>query len=121
MKKILIIEDDEVIRENTADFLNGEGYVSYTAGNGIIGIQMAREILPDLILCDVVLPKLNGSQVLQTLQDFPQTAAIPVIFVTAGRKADNQVLNKIPQSFLCLFKPFTFDELLSAIQKAIIS
>jgi CheY-like chemotaxis protein len=119
MLKILIIDDDEVVRENTADFLNREGFITYTANDGVLGVQMACKFIPDLILCDVILPKLKGGDVLKKLQSFPQTSIIPIIFITASRRNNNIDFNQIPESYQCINKPYYFEELLSAIHKII--
>ncbi len=88
-KKILIIEDNEDIRENLAEILELAGYESFTAENGKIGVEIAEKLMPDLILCDVMMPVLDGFGVLSILNKKPQTADIPFIFLTAkAEKAD---------------------------------
>lgn len=82
MTKILVIEDDLATRENTLDTLELEGFEVVGAKNGQIGVKMAREHLPDLILCDIQMPLLDGYGVLLMLRSDPQTATIPFIFLT---------------------------------------
>jgi len=83
MKKILVIEDETVLRTNLARALRMEKFAPLTAANGSEGIEMARQELPDLILCDILMPETNGWRVLQEIRAEPATAHIPFIFLTA--------------------------------------
>jgi len=92
MKKILIIEDNLEIRENLAEILELSNYEVTTAENGRIGAAKATEVLPDLIICDVMMPELDGFAVLQILGKNPMTMNIPFIFLTAkAEKADQAI------------------------------
>ena len=64
MKKILVIEDEEVVRTNILELLDAENFEALEASNGLLGIQLAREHLPDLIICDIMMPTLDGYAVL---------------------------------------------------------
>ncbi len=92
MKKILLIEDNPDMRENTTEILEFAGYEMKSASNGREGVQMAREIQPDLILCDIMMPEMDGYGVLYLLNKDPKTAGIPFIFLTA--KADKSEVRK---------------------------
>ena len=83
MKKILVIEDDQIMRENTAEILELANFEVVTAPNGKIGAQLAKEIRPDLIVCDIMMPELDGYGVLHVLSKDNKTASIPFIFLTA--------------------------------------
>lgn len=83
MKKILIIEDNAEVRENLAEILNLSGYQTTTAENGKIGVEHALSERPDLILCDVMMPELDGFGVLHILSKHASTSDIPFIFLTA--------------------------------------
>ncbi|MDX2099165.1 MAG: response regulator, partial [Leptolyngbyaceae cyanobacterium bins.59] len=115
-KKILIIEDEPIIRETIADLLEMEQYRTLTAENGQTGVQLAQEQFPDLILCDIAMPEMDGHGVLNTLRQNPRTANIPFIFLTA--KADKQDLRHGMELGAddYLTKPFTPDELIRAIE-----
>lgn len=78
-----MIEDDENIRENILDILIGENLRAIGAKNGFIGIRLAQKIIPDLIICDIMMPDLDGYNVLAQLRQDPLTAVIPFIFLTA--------------------------------------
>ncbi|MFB2934228.1 response regulator [Aerosakkonemataceae cyanobacterium BLCC-F154] len=91
MTKILIIEDEEGIRENILELLNGENFEAIAVENGCKGVQLAKEKTPDLIICDISMPELDGYGVLQALRSEPTTAMIPFIFLTAlADKANNR-------------------------------
>src|SRR5262250_1952386 len=89
MKKILIIEDEPEMRRNIAALLRFKGYEPITAENGRVGVEMARRQQPDLILCDVMMPELDGYGVLRALQADPKLALIPFIFLTAKGEKDD--------------------------------
>ena len=116
MKKILLIEDNPDIRENTAEILDLAQYEVLTAENGKEGVQLALKELPDLIICDIMMPVLDGYGVLHLLLKNESTASIPFIFLTA--KADRMEVRKGMSMGAddYLTKPFTDQELLSAIE-----
>ncbi|MBH8565264.1 EAL domain-containing response regulator [Nostoc sp. CENA67] len=115
MIKILVIEDEEAVRENLIDLLEAEDFEIVAAANGRIGINLAISEIPDLILCDMMMPEIDGYGVLSTLRQEPLTATIPFIFLTAkSAKADfRQGMDMGADDYLT--KPFTRAELLSAI------
>ncbi|MFB2934227.1 EAL domain-containing protein [Aerosakkonemataceae cyanobacterium BLCC-F154] len=81
--KILVIEDDENIRENILEILTGQNIRAIGAKNGRLGIRLAQKVIPDLIICDIMMPELDGYAVLEELRQDPLTAVIPFIFLTA--------------------------------------
>ncbi|NER15730.1 response regulator [Spongiivirga citrea] len=115
MKKILIIEDNIDVRENTADILKLEGFEAITATNGKEGIQKAMQQRPDLIICDIMMPKMDGYEVLEYLSNRPQSGGIPFIFLSAkSEKSDmRKGMNLGADDYLT--KPFEASELLDAI------
>lgn len=115
MRKILIIEDNEVVRENTADLLELSHYTVRTSADGISGIEKAINFIPDLIICDIMMPEMDGYQVLEALQADSKTAGIPFIFLSA--KADKSDVRKGMNLGAddYLTKPFEENELLDAI------
>jgi CheY-like chemotaxis protein len=116
MKKILVIEDEMFIRENLIELLEIERYEAAGAENGSLGVQMAKEYEPDLILCDVMMPELDGYGVLAALREDPVTAKIPFVFLTAS--ADRNNLQKIRKLGIndYILKPFNVDNFLAAIR-----
>lgn len=116
MKIILLIEDDKVMRENTAEILELARYSVTTAKDGKEGVELAKKIRPDLIISDIMMPKLDGYGVLHILAKEPETARIPFIFLTA--KAEKSELRKGMELGAddYLTKPFEETELLNAIE-----
>ncbi|MHA8049758.1 response regulator [Aquirufa sp. ROCK-SH2] len=115
-KKILIIEDSVDIRENTAELLELSGYEIEVASDGIEGVRKAKAILPDLVICDIMMPHLDGFGVLQVFSSQPNLARIPFIFLTA--KTDRSDMRKGMEMGAddYLTKPFQEVELLRAIE-----
>lgn len=115
MKKILVIEDEPEMRRNLATVLRLEQFQPFAAENGRVGVEVARREKPDLILCDVMMPGLDGYGVLQALRGCADTAAIPFIFLTAkGEKEDlRSGMNLGADDYLT--KPVPKAELLKAI------
>jgi EAL domain-containing protein (putative c-di-GMP-specific phosphodiesterase class I) len=115
MTKILVIEDEESVRENLLDLLEAENFETLTAENGLIGINLALSFMPDLILCDMMMPEMDGLGVLTAVRQDPATATIPFIFLTAkSAHADfRQGMDMGADDYLT--KPFTRSELLRAI------
>jgi diguanylate cyclase len=115
MAKILVIEDEELVRANLVDLLELEDFEVFAAENGRVGVNLAQQHLPDLVLCDVAMPELDGYAVLEQLRQTPATAGIPLIFLTArATPADfRQGMRLGADDYLT--KPFTQIELLDAI------
>jgi DNA-binding response OmpR family regulator len=114
-KKILIIEDHNAIRENIIEILEMAKYTVFEADNGKTGVEMALKHIPDIILCDIMMPELDGYGVLYMLNKYAETASIPFIFLTA--KAEHNDLRKGMEMGAddYLTKPFDDIELLNAI------
>jgi DNA-binding response OmpR family regulator len=115
MTKILIIEDTVQLRESVADALELEGYEVIQAGNGEIGIRLAMEHMPDLILCDIVMPEMDGYDVLQSLKAKDGQVPFPFIYITALAERHNFRVGMELGADDYLIKPFTIYELLKAI------
>src|SRR5256885_14968586 len=116
MNKILVIDDEEWLREMVNLALSQKGYDVIEAGNGAIGIEVARKELPDLILCDVNMEKVDGYLALSSLRNEPTTASIPFILMTG--LADNAGMRHGMELGAddYLPKPFTIDALYAAVE-----
>jgi CRP-like cAMP-binding protein/CheY-like chemotaxis protein len=116
MKKVLLIEDDIVVRENTAELLELANYHVITASNGKLGVNLAKKHLPDIIICDIMMPELNGYGVLQILSKEIVTKHIPFIFLSAKteRKDIRKGMDLGADDYIT--KPFDESELFSAIE-----
>ena len=116
MKKILVIEDEPEMRRNITALLRYKEYEPIAADNGCLGVELARQEKPDLILCDVMMPEMDGYGVLRSLQADAKLALIPFIFLTAkGEKDDlRSGMNLGADDYLT--KPVANDDLVLAIE-----
>ncbi len=115
MKKILLVEDDTTLRENIAELLELSGYDVSSASNGKMAVDMARKEPPDLVLCDIMMPEMDGYGVLETLSSYENTRYIPFIFISAKTEKQDvrKGMNLGADDYLT--KPFEEEELISAI------
>jgi CRP-like cAMP-binding protein len=116
MKKILLIEDNQDVRENTADLLELANYNVATSKNGLLGIKKARQFEPDIIICDIMMPGLDGYGVLDFLSKDVKTACIPFIFMSAKSESSAIRIGMNMGADDYLTKPFEEIELLNAIE-----
>jgi CRP-like cAMP-binding protein len=119
MKTILLIEDDIVLRENTAELLELSNYKVLTAANGKKGLEMAELLKPDIVVCDIMMPILDGYGVLEGLSENSETKFIPFIFLSAKteRQDVRKGMNLGADDYIT--KPFTEDEIISAIESRV--
>ena len=115
MKKILLIEDNDDIRENTAEILELANYKVITAANGKEGVEMALEQLPDLIVCDIMMPVLDGYGVLHAIHKNELVKNTPFIFLTAKTERTDQRKGMDLGADDYITKPFDGTELLNAV------
>lgn len=116
MKTLLLIEDNKDMRENIAEILDLSGYKVLSAKNGKVGVDIAKKEIPDLIICDIMMPELDGYGVLNMLSKNEDTANIPFIFLTAKAEKNDfrKGMNLGADDYIT--KPFNDDELLKAIE-----
>ncbi len=116
MNKILVIEDQPQMRKNISTILEMEGFQVVSAENGRRGVELAKRELPDLILCDVMMPELDGFGVLRELRADPATATLPLIFLTAkGDKLDQRAgMNLGADDYLT--KPASREDILATVR-----
>ena len=115
MKKILLIEDNDLIRENTAEILELANYKVTTAANGKIGVEMALQQIPDLIICDIMMPVLDGYGVLHAVQKNDAIKNTPFIFLTAKTERNDFRRGMESGADDYITKPFDGTELLNAV------
>ncbi len=116
MKKIVLIEDNLEVRENTAEILELAGYRVFTADNGKSGVMLAIQEKPDLIICDIMMPVLDGYGALHLLSKNTETAAIPFIFLTAKTEKEDIRKGMTMGADDYITKPFDDAELLSVVE-----
>ena len=115
-KHILVIEDNLEVRENLAEILELSGYDVTTAEDGKVGVEQAVAVQPDLILCDVMMPRLDGYGVLNILNKRAETADIPFIFLTAKTEKEDMRRGMLLGADDYVTKPFYKDELLQVVE-----
>jgi len=116
MQRILVIDDDDDLRIDVIDILKFKGFITEGAMNGKIGLQIAKSFHPDLILCDVDMPELDGYGVLEALNQDPELKGISFIFITGSSSMSNlrQGMNLGADDYLT--KPLQIEDLLKAIE-----
>jgi CheY-like chemotaxis protein len=116
MPKILVIDDELKNLDLTLQMLEYEGYDVTTADRGKSGLQLAQSVCPDLIICDVMMPDINGFEVIEALHANPETASIPLIFISGI--ADDTMIEQGKQlgAINYLVKPFAISDLLELVQ-----
>jgi CheY-like chemotaxis protein len=110
MSKLLIVDDEVAILEALTDILSVEGYEVATAANGAEGLKRAGEERPDLILLDLMMPVMDGQEMLRRLKESPDLRTIPVVVMSAGRVSKSEL-----QGSRFLAKPFELDDLLDTV------
>ncbi len=117
IKKILIVEDDLSIQKLLSAICTREGFSTLVSNDGLEGINMATKELPDLILLDVMLPKINGWEVCRRIKENPETRGIPIIFLTVKRNHKDRLLGISLGAVDYITKPFNIDEVIRSINK----
>ena len=117
MAKILIIEDEAPIRNNLERLLRAEGYAVVSAENGVKGVRAAAEHAPDLVLCDVLMPEMDGYGVLAALRQSAATASVPFIFLTASADRADRRLALAQGADDYVTKPFRLQDVLDAVER----
>jgi YesN/AraC family two-component response regulator len=115
MTKVLVIENEQETREMLVECLELEGFEAIDAENGLIGVEKTHAHLPDIVICDIAMPKLDGHGVLKTLRQNLDTAIIPLIFLTGKSTKEEMRQGMELGASDYLIKPFTPEELLKAI------
>jgi DNA-binding NarL/FixJ family response regulator len=116
VKKILVIDDDARLRRHYVELLRLEGYEVTEARNGREGVDRVRANAPDLVLCDITMPEMNGHRVLETLRAEPRTAHLPFVFLTGWNEREDVRTGMNLGADDYLTKPVVPDELTSAIR-----
>lgn len=114
-RTILFVEDNPDILENTLEILELDGFQVLGANNGEQGVQMAFEHLPDLIISDIQIPRLNGYELLSLVKKNPSTSSIPFVFLSASAQREDIEKGKMSGATAYLIKPILADDLKKVI------
>jgi len=117
IKKILVVEDEADLRANVTRFLRAEGYEVLIAENGAAGVEIALDRMPDLIVCDITMPEMDGFGVLFSLRENVTTSKIPFIFLTASTRTYDRQWGVELGANDYITKPFKLEDLLAAVRK----
>lgn len=117
MKKILIVDDEQDIVESLKFVLELAGYSCFCAFNGEDGLKMVKEILPDLIILDVMMPKINGFKISRLLKFDKKYKDIPIIMLTARSQAEDKLIGEETGVDEYITKPFDLDEITAKVAK----
>lgn len=120
-KKILIVDDDENIIQTLKMRLEVNGYKVFTASDGVEGLERAKEAEPDLILLNIMMPRLNGIMTTLRLKGIGQTKSIPIIIMTGIKEREEMILARHVGAADYITKPFDSAELLKKIEKLLSS
>lgn len=117
MKKILIVDDEQDIVESLKFVLENCDYVCYCAYNGEDGLKLAREIVPDLIILDVMMPRINGFKISRLLKFDAKYKNIPILMVTARSQEEDKLIGEETGADEYITKPFDLDDVVKTVQK----
>jgi CheY-like chemotaxis protein len=119
-RKILIVEDEDDAIEFIAMRLEREGYEIMSAHNGLAGLAMLREVRPDLVIADVMMPLMDGYTFCRTIKNDPKFRSIPVILLTARGQADDRRIGKEVNADGYIAKPFDGNQLIWEIKRLLV-
>ena len=117
MKNILIVDDEQDIVESLKFILEAAGYNCYTAFDGEEGLRLAKEIMPDLIILDVMMPKINGYKISRLLKYDSKYKNIPNLMITARSQEEDKLIGEETGADEYITKPFDLDDVLKQVEK----
>ncbi|MBR1680677.1 response regulator [bacterium] len=117
MKKILLVDDEQDIVETLKFVLESDGYTCYSAYNGEDGLKLAKEIIPDLMILDIMMPKINGFKISRLLKYDAKYKNIPIIMLTARSQESDKQIGEETGADVYITKPFDLDEVLSTVKR----
>lgn len=117
MKKILIVDDEQDIVESLKFVLEASDYTCYCAYNGEDGLKLAKEIMPDLIILDVMMPKINGYKISRLLKYDNKYKNIPILMVTARSQEEDKLIGEETGVDEYITKPFDLDEVVKKVDQ----
>ena len=117
MKKILIVDDEQDIVESLKFVLEASDYTCYCAYNGEDGLKLAKEIMPDSIILDVMMPKINGYKISRLLKYDSKYKNIPILMVTARSQEEDKLIGEETGVDEYITKPFDLDEVVRKVDQ----
>ena len=117
MKKILLVDDEQDIVESLKFVLESANFICYCAYNGEDGLRLAKELVPDLIILDVMMPKMNGYKICRLLKYDAKYKNIPILMVTARSQEEDKLIGEETGADEYITKPFDLDEVVRIAEK----
>ena len=117
MKKILIVDDEQDIVESLKLVLEAADFTCYCAYNGEDGLRLAKEIMPDLIILDVMMPKINGYKISRLLKYDAKYKNIPILMVTARSQEEDKLIGEETGADEYITKPFELDDVVKKVEQ----
>lgn len=117
MKKILIVDDEQDIVESLKFVLEADDYTCYCAYNGEDGLRLAKEIIPDLIILDVMMPKINGYKISRLLKFDNKYKDIPILMITARTQEEDKLIGEETGVDEYITKPFEIDNVVKKVNE----
>ena len=117
MKKVLIVGDEHDIVESLKFELEADGYECYTAFNGEDGLKTAKEVIPDLIILDIMMPKMNGYKISRLLKFDNKYKNIPIIMLTARSQEEDKLIGEETGANEYITKPFDIDFVVNKVKE----
>ena len=117
MKKVLIVDDEQDIVESLKFVLEAEGYECYTAFNGEDGLNAAKSVIPDLIILDIMMPKMNGYKVSRLLKFDSKYKNIPIMMLTARSQEEDKLIGEETGANEYITKPFELDAIVKKVEE----
>lgn len=117
--KLLLIDDDPNLVLLVQDFLESRGYEVMTAANGYEALEVLEQIIPHMIICDVMMPQMDGYTFVKQVRNNPQTSWIPVLFLSAKGQSQDRVMGLNTGADVYMVKPFEPDELVAQIEASL--
>ncbi len=118
-KTIMVVEDDEQVRSILVKLVQKNGYLARTAGDGLEALQVLEELKPDLMIVDIMMPRLDGFDFVKAARFMKENRSIPIIFLTAKNDAKSMIEGINLGAKFFLTKPFQVPEVVSKIRKAL--
>jgi CheY-like chemotaxis protein len=117
MPKVLIVEDDKIVRSGLKSLMTTEGFETFVTEDGAEAIKLASQHIPDVVICDIAMPVVDGYEVLKSLRSNPQTAHIPVLFLTAKITKEEEAKGLAMGANMYLKKPMWPEEIFEAVKQ----
>ena len=117
IKKILIVDDEQDIVETLKFMLEAQGYECYCAYDGETGLSMAKEIIPDLMILDVMMPKMNGYKISRLIKYDAKYKDIPILMITARSQEEDKLIGQETGANEYITKPFDLDEVIEKVKE----